>query len=92
MNTYKFALSYHDAADDYVGFVLVDVIAESAERASLKIEKSKRKQRWLIKALGGDIAEDIDGIIVGEHVQIGSAATEPDRVKGKESRASSRRS
>src|SRR5258706_9506044 len=76
MHAYKFAVSYFDpAGGDIVGFVIVDAMAESAERASLEVEESKRDAKWLMTAFGVAQAEDIDGILVGEHIRIGHATT-----------------
>lgn len=70
MHTYKFAVSYFDPADDIVGFVIVDAIAESAERASLEVEESKWDDKWLMTAFGVARAEGIEEIVVGEHILI----------------------
>jgi hypothetical protein len=71
MNMYRFAISYCDRAEpDFVGFVLVDIVADSAELASRELENSKHDQGWLLKTFGADRDRDVDGIIVGEHVQV----------------------
>jgi hypothetical protein len=70
MTVYKFALSYYDPADAFVGILLVGITADSAERASREIEKSKRDPKWMMRVLGVSHSDDIDGIVMGEHVPI----------------------
>jgi hypothetical protein len=68
MNAYKFALSYYDPAHAFAGILLVGIMADTAERASQEIETSKRDAKWMMRILGVTRSDDIDGIVVGEHV------------------------
>jgi hypothetical protein len=52
MSVDKFALSYYDPADDFVGILFVEATADSIERASREIEESKCDPKWLMTAFG----------------------------------------
>jgi hypothetical protein len=74
--TYLFAMTYRDRADDFVGFVLVEATGDSAEHASRDIERSKCDREWLLAAFRTRDHQDLDGIVVGEHVVIGPVVTD----------------
>lgn len=66
MNSYTFALSYYDDATGRAHIKVVDVVAESRQHASEKIENCIENKEWLMAVF--DAVEDfgLDGIVVGD--------------------------
>lgn len=70
MHNFTYVLSYYDKATGTASFRSVEVIAETEMIAREGIADSKRDQGWLMAMFDADEPDEIDGIIVGDHLLI----------------------
>lgn len=82
MKNYLVALKYRELADDYTHFVLVEVASHSAEQASQEVERCKGDRQWLLAAFRTRDPKYLDGIVVGEHIVIGTVVADDRRAPG----------